>query len=287
MMECLVDCRNTLGEGCIWDPRDECVYWTDIEECRIFRWDGKTDPTVFSLPERAAFLLPRARDGFVVGFSDRIVVTSGDFSSFKTIATVEEDLPQTRVNDAVVDPEGGIVFGTFDERDRLPAASVYRLSPEGVLERLFGDVTISNGLAFSPDGAIMYFADTVIGTIHRFAVQPGKFSLSEIAPLASAAIAPGQPDGAVVDAEGNYWSARVWGSCVACISPDGELIEQITLPVKGPTCLVLGGTGLRGLFVTTLRTRHTPAEIAAAPQAGGLFAVEVSIVGCNPRLCAI
>jgi L-arabinonolactonase len=284
---CRVDCRNTLGEGCVWDPRDECLYWTDIEGRQIFalRPDGAVD--VFDLPDRAAFILPRSDPGFVLGFAGEIALADAALTQFTTIARIEPDLPQTRVNDAAVDPLGGIVFGTFDERDRKPVASLYRLGPDRQLLRLVCGITIGNGIAFSPDGKTLYFADTPVGVIRRFSIGKRFSRCEELEPLAGPDIAPGGPDGAVVDAEGHYWSARVWGGCLARIAPDGRLSERIDLPVKGPTCVALGGTARRQLFATTLRLRHEAAELAAAPQSGGLFESEVPVPGQLQRMCLI
>ncbi len=92
--------------------------------------DGAT--TTFSLPERAGFILPRERPGFVIGFASRIAIADPSFTTFSTLAVIEPELPQTRVNDAAVDPAGGVVFGTFDERDRQPVASLYSMAPNGV-----------------------------------------------------------------------------------------------------------------------------------------------------------
>lgn len=284
---CRVDCRNTLGEGCVWDPRDGSLYWTDIEEKKIFRLGPTADVTEFSLPERAGFILPRQDNGFVVGFATGIARSDQQFSKFERLVEIEPDLPQTRVNDAAADPFGGVVFGTFDERDRQPVAAVYRLAPDGNLRRLLTGVTVSNGLAFSPDGRILYFADTPVGTIRRFAVGTEFESFDEMPPLAGPDIAPGAPDGAVVDAEGGYWNARVWGGCLVRIAPDGTLTGRIDLPAKGPTCVALGGPGLVHLFATTLRLRHSEDELLQMPQAGGLFEATVAVAGVPQRLCLI
>jgi L-arabinonolactonase len=284
---CRVDCRNTLGEGCVWDPRDECVYWTDIEASRIFclNPDGSVD--TFPVPERVAFILPRQAPGFIIGFASRIAVADSSFETFTTIAIIEPELPQTRVNDAAVDPFGGVVFGTFDERDRKPVASLYRLAPDLELSRLEGDITISNGIAFAPDGGTMYFADTPVGVIRRLRIH-GDFSrLEEIEPLAGADIAPGKPDGAVMDEEGHYWNARVWGGCLVRIAPDGRVSDLVELPTKGPTCVALGGDAGNRLFATTLRLRHSEQELAVSPQAGGLFEVPVHVAGVPQRLCSL
>lgn len=287
LAHCRVDCRNTLGEGCVWDPRDGSLYWTDIQESRILRLGLDGAITTFSLPERAGFILPRERPGFMIGFASRIAIADPDLTTFSTLAVIEPELPQTRVNDAAVDPAGGIVFGTFDERDRQPVASLYRMAPNGIVTHLVGGVTISNGIAFSPDGGTLYFADTPVGIIRRFLVGRGGESLDEINPLAGPDIAPGKPDGAIVDIEGCYWSARVWGGCVVRIDTSGSVVERIDLPTKGPTCVALGGPSLKRLFVTTLRLGHSADELQAVPQAGGLFSAAVSVSGQVPRLAAL
>ena len=285
--QCCFGSRNTLGEGCIWDPRDSALYWTDIEESRIQRLGADRQVTDFPLPERAAFILPRQQQGFVIGFASRVAISDAGLREFTTVTTIEPDLPQTRLNDATVDPEGGIIFGTFDERDRQPVASLYRLAPDGALTRLLSDVTVSNGLAFSPSGGTLYFADTPVGIIRRFHVEAGCTGFHEVDPLAGADVAPGAPDGAVVDAQGCYWNARVWGGCLVRIDPDGRLVERVDLPTKGPTCVALGGPNLRELYATTLRLRHTDEELKATPEAGSLFSTMVQVPGSPPRLALL
>ena len=280
---CAVDCRNMLGESCIVDPRDEAVYWTDIEGRLIWRLAPDGTSRSFALPDRAAFILPRQKPGFVIGFADRIALASPDLTQFETVCAVEADLPQTRVNDATVAPDGGIVFGTFDERDRQPVAALYHLAPDGHLHQLFGGVAIANGLAVSPNEDVLYFADTAVGTVRRFAISRDLARFDEIAPLCGPDIAPGRPDGAIVDADGRYWNARVWGSAVACITPDGRLDRLIELPATGPTCVALTTGPGADLFITTLRTRQTEEQLLATPQAGGLFRVAVDATGLPGR----
>lgn len=288
---CLVDCKNTLGESCFWDPRDGCLWWTDIEERCAYRRNEDGTTTRFDLPDRAGFILPREKPGFVIGFPGHVALADRDLQIFTRLHDVETDLPQTRINDAAVDPFGGIVFGTFDETPdmaaRRPIASVYRLAPDGALSLLFGGVIVSNGLAFSPGGDCMYFADTADGTIRRFRIGERFSSFDEIEPLAGPDVAPGMPDGATVDSEGNYWNARVWGGCVVRIAPDGSVTVKIDLPTKGPTCVTLGGRGLSDLYITTLRVRHSQSELDNAPEAGGIFCAPVDGAGLPQRLSVL
>ncbi|TIT85547.1 MAG: SMP-30/gluconolactonase/LRE family protein, partial [Mesorhizobium sp.] len=138
---------------------------------------------------------PRTRGGFLLGFPKSMVVTDHTFTDFTQVAEIEPHLPQTRINDAAIDPYGGIVLGTYNEQSREPVGGVYRIAPNGEVITLLSDVAAANGLAFSPDGRILYFTDTGEGTIRRFKLAPEFASLAEIEPLAGPNIAPGSPDG--------------------------------------------------------------------------------------------
>ncbi|BCH27067.1 SMP-30/gluconolactonase/LRE family protein [Mesorhizobium sp. L-8-3] len=282
------DCHNLLGEGCNWSASDQRLWWTDIEAKCVFRWDdnGRV-AAVRQLPDRAAFVFPRERGGFVLGFPKSIVITDPTFTDFSQVAEIEPHLAQTRVNDAAIDPYGGIVLGTYNERGREPVGSVYRIAPDGKIVTLFGGVAAANGLAFSPDGRIMYFTDTTEGTIRRFAVAPQFAGLAKIGPLAGPNIAPGSPDGATVDIEGGYWSARLRGGCVVRIDRNGHLTDRVDLPSMAPTCVALGGEDLRTLFITSRQTRQSSDELLRYPESGNLFRVEVGQAGGQPFSCRI
>lgn len=287
----LLDCKNTLGEGCFWDPRDNCLWWTDIESSCVWRMDEKRNVKQFQLPGRAGFILPRRGEGFVIGFPNLVALSNQDLTVFTKLHDVEGDIPRTRLNDACIDPWGGIVFGTCDETanvaDRNPIGSVYRLGPNGVLETLFGGVVISNGLAFSPNGETMYFADTHDGQIRRFRVGQNFSDFREIAALATRDAAPGLPDGGTVDQDGHYWSARVWGGCLVRLDPTGKVTARIDLPTKAPTSVAIGGSSLDTIYVTTLRVQHTGEELSQVPQAGGIFSTKTETIGLEQLLCAL
>lgn len=287
----VADTRNTLGESCFWDPRDDCLCWTDIADCKIYRMDSQQNVTVYDLPDRACFVVPRKAAGFVIGFPKKVVIADQGLTQFTKIMEIEASQEQTRINDAAVDPLGGVVFGTFHDadnpEDRRPLASLYRLAPDHSLKKLLSDIVISNGLEFSPDGQIMYFADSQDGRIRRYSIASGFEGMHELPPLAEKSAAPGKPDGACVDSQGNYWSARVWGSCVVRFSPEGEITARHDLPTRGPTCLTIGGASNQEVFITTLRIRLDQAELDACPYAGGIFSVKTDVPGLPQRLCLL
>ena len=165
-------CKNILGESCFWDPRINSLIWTDIEGKKIWKLNEKNQSLDYNLPDRAGFILPRKKDGFIIGFPKHIAISNQDFSSFEKICDVEISIKQTRINDAKVDPYGGIVFGTYNEDpdkiNRKPIANLYRLAPDLSLTHLLSNITVSNGIAFSQNENIMYFADTPTGLIRKF-----------------------------------------------------------------------------------------------------------------------
>lgn len=282
------DCNNLLGEGCNWSVLDDRLWWTDIEAKCVFCWDdhGKA-AALHQLPDRAAFVLPRIRGGFVLGFPKSIVVTDPAFTDFTQVAEIEPHLPQTRINDAAIDPYGGIVLGTYNEQSREPVGGVYRIAPNGEVITLLSDVAAANGLAFSPDGGIMYFTDTGEGTIRRFNLAPEFASLTEIKPLSGPNIAPGSPDGATVDNQGGYWSARLRGGCVVRIDRDGYVTDHVDLPSRAPTCVALGGKELKTLFITSRRVRQSSDELRQFPESGNLFSIEIDQAGRPPFCCRV
>ena len=136
----VVNCKNLLGESCFWDYRDKSIWWTDIEGKKVWKFDDKNQSLKFDLPDRACFILPRKKEGFIIGFPKFIAISNQNLTSFQKICDVETEIKETRINDAKVDPYGGIVFGTYNEhpdrKNRKPLASLYRLAPDHSLTRL-------------------------------------------------------------------------------------------------------------------------------------------------------
>jgi len=282
----VLKCENLLGESCFWDPRYNCLVWTDIQGKKAWKLDDRNKSFEFNLPDRAGFILPREKDGFIIGFPKFIAISDKKFTSFEKICDVESSINETRINDAKVDPYGGIVFGTYNEDpdkiNRKPIANLYRLAPDLSLTHLLSNITVSNGIAFSPNENILYFADTPTGKIQKFKYTQDFKKLHE---LKSNMIFKnvGEPDGATVDINNNYWSARVRGKCLICIdTKKEEIIEKIELPTNTPTCLTFGGSDLSSLFVTSLRIKSINET-----EDGNLFQIKTNSKGLKQLLSKI
>ena len=279
-------CQNLIGESCFWDPKENCLTWTDIEGKTIWKLNQSNQSFKYNLPDRAGFILPRKKDGYIIGFPKFIAISNQKFSSFKKICDVETNIRETRINDAKVDPYGGIVFGTYnedpDKLNRKPIANLYRLAPDLSLTKLLSNITVSNGIAFSRKKNIMFFADTPTGLIQKFEYTE---DFKKLTKLKSNMIFKdlGEPDGAAMDINDNYWSARVRGKCLICIDTKSEtVIKKINLPTKTPTCLAFGGPGLETLYVTSLKQQSIIKN-----SDGNLFKIQSGTKGQKQLLCEI
>ena len=282
----VLKCENLLGESCFWDPRYDCLVWTDIQGKKAWKLDDSNQSFEFNLPDRAGFILPRKKEGFIIGFPNFIAISDQSFSSFEKICDVESTINETRINDAKVDPYGGIVFGTYNEDsdkiNRKPIANLYRLAPDLSLTHLLSNITVSNGIAFSQNENIMYFADTPTGRIQKFKYSQDFNKFNE---LDSNIIFKdvGEPDGATVDINNNYWSARVRGKCIISIDTKSEkILEKINLPTNTPTCVTFGGNNLSSLYVTSLRADPTNDN-----EGGNLHRIETDTRGFEQLLADI
>jgi sugar lactone lactonase YvrE len=177
--------------------------------------------------------------------------------------------------------------GTIYEPRTPPRAALYRFA-RGRLDRMAGDVTVSNGLAFSPDGGTLYWTDTTAHRISALDLDAAEGTLSrqrvfaEFPPKQAGQdlrLYGGRPDGAAVDAEGAYWVAMFEGQRLLRLAPDGRLLQEVPLPVRCPTMPCLGGPDLRTLYVTTARHNRPPEELSAQPWAGCVLQMRVDVPG--------
>jgi sugar lactone lactonase YvrE len=279
---------DIVGESIVWDVERDCLFWVDIvgRAIRRFepangtqqRWDVQELPTSIGL---------RRDGGAVVGLTRHVALW--DFGrSFETLAVPEPDLPNNRLNEGKVAPDGSFWVGTMQnnvgENDAPKemagkAGRYYRIDPAGGYTRLSADLYgITNGMAWLPDGRFVT-ADTLDNTIYAYSVGGDGRSLRDRRAF-GASFPRGYPDGCCMDEEGAVWTCRVaGGACVTRTLADGSVDRVIELPCSWPTSCTFGGPGLGTLFVTSARFTMTPVHLAAHPEEGGLFALEPGVAG--------
>jgi sugar lactone lactonase YvrE len=283
---------SRLGESPMWHPREQVLYWCDIPGQRLNRFDAKTgalshwdfdcEPASCA-PCLDGTLLLAMRDGLW-----RFDPTCGERTR---LAKPPYDPAQERFNDGKCDPQGRFWVGTIHE-PREPLAALYCFDG-GELKRKAEGVTTSNGLGWSPDGRTMYWSDTKAHTVFAFDFDPPSGELSGRRVFASfTSRQPGQdlaqyggrPDGAAVDAEGCYWAAMFEGQRLLRLSPSGEVVRVVMLPVRCPTMPCFGGPDLQTLFITTARENRPAAELAEQPLAGCVLSLRVDVPGLPVHL---
>ena len=260
---------DTLGEGPLWSPRDQAIYWVDILGRRLNRVN-LTDDRVDSweMPDTISWVIAReTRSGFIAGIGRRFVTLSLDPLSIAPLAAPEDDRDGNRFNDAKADAAGRIWAGSVPFTCDRPTGAFYRLDPDGAATRVDDDYTIANGPAIAADGMSLFHTDTALGTIYRYRIAPDG-SLTDRAPFIVFDDAWGSPDGMTLDADGGLWVACWGGSCVRRFTPDGEFDRLIALPASQITSCTFAGDDLDRMFVTSA------AEGVDEQLGGALFEVD-------------
>lgn len=269
------------AEGPVWWPDDGSAHalairYVDLLAGRVLTLrDGVV--SAIQTPDRvAAFIRPRVGGGAILAGEREIFTSdSADFTDLRPLAQPFTD-PAIRFNDGGVDPSGALLAGTMRYDQAKGGAALYRVAVDGEVSTLIGDVTISNGLSFSPDNALCYYNDTPTRTTTVFDWDAETGLTNRRALYTLDDDATGAPDGLCVDQDGNVWTAFYGGSRVECRSPQGKLLEVVEVPVSRPTSCALGGENMDELFITTTRENVPDGE---EPAAGSIFVARVGVKG--------
>ena len=287
-VHCAIDARNTTGESPLWSAREAALYWVDIPDGVIHCWQPETGTRrQWRLPAAVGSIGLRASGGLVVAMRSGFHLFDLQTEALTFLCHPEPELPGNRLNDGKVSPEGRFWAGTMDERaDKQPIGSLYRLDADHRCTRMAGEVKVSNGLAWSPDGGTMYHSDSRSGVIFRHAYDAETGALGEREIFVRMQPEWGRPDGGATDEEGCYWSCGVSAGRINRFSPDGELIGFVEMPILHPTMPCFGGADLKTLYVTTARDKRPPAELIDEPYAGCVLAFEVDVPGLPANLAS-
>jgi len=278
------DQTDILGESPLWDDRAQALYWVDIRRPAIRRLDAASARVdTWAMPDLVGAIALTQDRRLLVALADMVALFDTERGHFETIARLPQRPDGHRFNDGRCDRQGRFFVGTMHNLTRAPEGTLYRLQGRGALVPVLHELCIPNSLAWSPDGATMYFADSLRHAVHSYAYDTGRGTLGP-ARLFSSSEPPGFPDGATVDAEGFLWSAQFKASQVVRYAPDGRIDRVIALPVDKPTSVAFGGAGLDVLYITTASQAMSPDELAAQPLAGALLALRPGVRGLpEPR----
>ena len=269
----------SLGEGPVWVARDAALWFVDILGERVHRYQpGSGEHRAWPAPAKVSFIVPVRGGGFLAGLKTGLSRFDPDTGDFTHFATVEAHLPDNRLNDACVDREGVLWFGSMHDLETDATGSLYRLSHDGRAMAQDSGYVVTNGPAFSPCGRLFYHTDSSNRVIFVFDCLAG-CGLSGKRVFARIEDGAGYPDGTTIDAEGCIWVALWCGWAVRRYSPDGELLNSIRFPCANVTKIAFTGEDLRTVFATTASCGLSAADRAAQPLAGDLFSFRSPVPG--------
>ncbi|MGE4337422.1 MAG: SMP-30/gluconolactonase/LRE family protein [Pigmentiphaga sp.] len=277
----VIRAATVLGEGPLWCDRRRALLWIDGSRPQLLCWRyGAAAADVWPL-ERPPAALAHCHDGrLLIIFRSRFGVVDEPGAPVHELAIGDLLLGDERFNDAGVDPAGRLWVGTIDRALQRPLGALRRIDAAGMKVMARGFV-LSNGVGWSPDGRMMYFAETFGRRIHRFRFTSVTGCIEPTSLLASID-SPSKPDGLAVDAEGGIWCAIFGAGRVHRYLPDGRLERSLRLPASQLTSCAFGGPDLRTLYVTSATYGLSPEQAKREPLAGCLFAVSMPVAGRLP-----
>lgn len=277
-VELLLDVQNQLGEGPMWDADAQLFYWVDILNNCFFSYDPiGGEQKRYEIGQPVGTVVLRQQGGFVLALRDGLAFWDAMNQQLEMIIDPEPDKPQSRFNDGAVDRQGRFWAGTMGAGG--PVGALYRLDTDLSLHTMQTEVTISNGLGWSPDNRLMYFCDTATQTIFQYDFDPATGDLENRREYVKIPEDFGSPDGLTVDREGFVWSAQWGGWKIGRFDPDGKLEREVAIPAARVTSCVFGGPDLNELYITTARVGIKESELQDQPAAGGVFRLKTDVTG--------
>ena len=262
-----------VGEGPVWDVAEQALYYIDILEQKVFRWDPATgELKQWSVPAMIGSMALRKQGGAIVALVDGIHTLEFETGEVTPFALMEPPNPDIQLADGKVDRAGRFVFGTSHRQAREPIGGLYSLGTDGALGQLDEALILGNGPCFSPDNSTLYHADSMRHTIYAYDYDLATGAASNRREFFNSSAYGPIPDGATVDAAGNIWVAICEGGVVLCLSPAGKVEQVIEMPTRLPASCMFGGPELDKLFVPSINPSFLGRE--AAPQDGAMFVIE-------------
>ena len=273
--ERIADYACVTGEGPLWHPDEQCVYWVDIPAGRLFRYTpatGEHELCFESAEALGGFTIQE--NGALLLFMARGAVKLWREGELTTILDEISDEVTTRFNDVIADPEGRVFCGTMPAPSRL--GRLYRLDPDRTLTKLLDGIGVSNGMGFTPDLKSLYYTDSPTRNIYIFDYNRATGAISNQRVFVQTPDGEGVPDGMTVDADGYVWSARWDGGVLVRYTPDGVEERRITFPAKKVSSVTFGGPDYTDIYVTTAGGDQKARE---GDGAGALFRLRLGIQG--------
>lgn len=245
--------------------------------------DGSTSSQRY--PGEITAIVPHSGGALIAATSDGFAAL--DAGHLTPLASPLGQDPTVRMNDGACDPRGRFFAGSMSYDASAGRGHLYRLDLDGSVAAVWGGLTISNGIDWSPDGSLMYLTDSATKTITAFTYDADTGSITGPRRFLILDGTAGEPDGMAVDADGNLWIAMWNGWQLRCYSCDAALLDVVDLPVQRPTSVAFAGSDLTDLYITTSRFGLTPDSLRDQPAAGRLVLARPGTTGRVTPTCRV
>ncbi|WP_079474938.1 SMP-30/gluconolactonase/LRE family protein [Marinococcus halophilus] len=275
----VIDQKAELGEGPSWDAQRGVLYWVDIDGFKLMEYHPSSGRHYErKLDQHVCAAVPREKGGMMLALRDGFYSYDLVSGEKEAIIDPEPDKPGNRFNDGKCDPSGRFWAGTMAVGRGTGEAALYRLNKDMSLDTVFDSVTISNGLAWTEDGSMMYYIDTPTKKVMAYDLDAGSGEIT--GKRTAITFQEGSPDGMCMDQEGMLWIALHRLGKVERWNPQtSERLETVTVPAQRTTSCVFGGEDLKDLYITTARGELSEEDLRKEPHAGGLFHIRTDVPG--------
>ena len=264
-----------LGEGPLWDDSKKQICWVDILNGNIHEWCPKTDAlNTISVGQMIGAMAISNQQNYIAALKDGFGFVNRKTGKVDMITNPESDVPENRFNDGKCDPAGRFWAGTMPIAEDKPSGSLYVLDASLNVRKKESNISVSNGLAWSPDHKTMYFIDSPTRKVVGYDYDKESGKLDNKRTVITIAEEDGFPDGMTIDHEGMLWVAHWGGWQVARYDPEtGKKLMSITMPVSQVTSCAFGGETMEDLYITSAKKGLSKEELEKQPLAGSLFVV--------------
>ncbi|PIB42028.1 calcium-binding protein [Pseudomonas sp. 2822-15] len=265
-----------IAESPLWDDRRSLLWFVDINNHAIHSYDPKSGVlNRYQMPALVGSIGLSEDERLVAALKTGIHLFDPATGELEFIVNPEVDRPGNQLNDGKVGPDGCFWVGSMDENSMNISGALYRVTASGEVTLVKDGIFISNGLAWSPDGKIMYHSDGLSSTVKAFDFDVATGTISNERDFFTFDHEEfGWPDGATMDVHGNYWSAGIFRGKINQVSPEGKLLRSLQMPVLATTMPCLGGDDVPTLFVTSLAS-----DVDDVRQEGALLSCEIDVAG--------
>ena len=280
----VLNCQCELGEGAYYGHRLQRAFWVDIYGCRIHSMDWQSQQTeTISVPEPVCWIKETAEGQLIAGFASGIYTLDTNLQPQTLVWQLPEAEKHNRLNDAKVDRQGNLYFGTMDKSEQSDSGNLYLLNNVKAAQIIDSGYVVSNGPAFDPAGNIIYSVSSKERVIFAVTLDENQNVIAK-RPHIHLPPSQGYPDGLTVDSEGNLWVCAWDGNAVLRFAPDGTLLQTVRFPIPRVTSITFAGPQLEHIIVTTARTGLSESALIDSPDSGNTFVLKTTARGIKDKM---